>query len=244
MAAGVGSGSETSPVACRMGRHWASSRLPSTSGSGKGLLGDCESVRGLGNARQREREEPKHRQGPGQGQGISKGGGQHSPWQCPHTKGGARRAGGRSQTFAAAFAAIVPRTAPPIREFGCGNALSRSVLLHQGTATTEDGGPHAERTAAGDGVPATPAKPSAVSAGHSPAAASPRGSGGTFPVRWKACPGPPGSIPSLTLVPPPPTRGCRNEKKKKLGVSNTPYDGGWWVTDGGWWVTAGGNMQT
>ena len=54
-------------------------------------------------------------------------------------------------------------------------------------------------------------------------------------------------------------------KKKKLGVSNTPYnggwcvtDGGWWVTDGGWWVTngswwvadgswritAGGNMQT
>ena len=36
-------------------------------------------------------------------------------------------------------------------------------------------------------------------------------------------------------------------KKKKLGVSNTPYDGGrwvtdsgWWVTDGGWWVTDGG----
>ena len=29
-------------------------------------------------------------------------------------------------------------------------------------------------------------------------------------------------------------------KKKKLGVSNTPYDGGWWVTDGGWWVTGGG----
>ena len=50
------------------------------------------------------------------------------------------------------------------------------------------------------------------------------------------------------------TRGCRNEKKKKLGVSNTLYDGGrwvtdggwcvtdggWWVTDGGWWVTDGG----
>ena len=42
-------------------------------------------------------------------------------------------------------------------------------------------------------------------------------------------------------------RGCRNERKKKLGVSNTPYDGGrrvtdggWWVTDGGWWVTDGG----
>ena len=35
------------------------------------------------------------------------------------------------------------------------------------------------------------------------------------------------------------TRGCRNEKKK-LGVSNTPYDGGWWVTDGGWCVTDGG----
>ena len=34
-------------------------------------------------------------------------------------------------------------------------------------------------------------------------------------------------------------RGCRNEKKK-LGVSNTPYDGGRWVTDGGWWVTDGG----
>ena len=35
-------------------------------------------------------------------------------------------------------------------------------------------------------------------------------------------------------------RGCRNEKKnKKLGVSNTPYDGGWWVTDGSWWVTDG-----
>ena len=46
-------------------------------------------------------------------------------------------------------------------------------------------------------------------------------------------------------------RGCCNEEKKKLGVSNTPYDGSWWVTDGGWWVTdgswrvtAGGNMQT
>ena len=43
------------------------------------------------------------------------------------------------------------------------------------------------------------------------------------------------------------TRGCRNEKKTKLGVSNTPYDGGrwltvggWCVTDGGWWVTDGG----
>ena len=35
-------------------------------------------------------------------------------------------------------------------------------------------------------------------------------------------------------------RGCRNERKKKLGVSNTPYDGGRWVTDGGWWVTDGG----
>ena len=35
------------------------------------------------------------------------------------------------------------------------------------------------------------------------------------------------------------TRGCRNEKKK-LGVSNTPYDGGRWITDGGWWVTDGG----
>ena len=48
--------------------------------------------------------------------------------------------------------------------------------------------------------------------------------------------------------------GCRREvlalcghcagvaiiKKKKLGVSNTPYDGGRWVTDGGWWVTDGG----
>ena len=29
-------------------------------------------------------------------------------------------------------------------------------------------------------------------------------------------------------------------KKKKLGASNTPYDGGRWVTDGGWWVTDGG----
>ena len=28
--------------------------------------------------------------------------------------------------------------------------------------------------------------------------------------------------------------------KQKLGVSNTPYDGGWWVTDGGWWSTDGG----
>ena len=37
----------------------------------------------------------------------------------------------------------------------------------------------------------------------------------------------------------PNARGCRNIKKK-LGVSNTPYDGGRWVTDGGWWVTAGG----
>ena len=35
------------------------------------------------------------------------------------------------------------------------------------------------------------------------------------------------------------SRGCRNEKKK-LGVSNTPYDGGWCVTDGGWCVTDGG----
>ena len=34
-------------------------------------------------------------------------------------------------------------------------------------------------------------------------------------------------------------RGCRNGKKK-LRVSNTPYDGGRWVTDGGWWVTDGG----
>ena len=47
-------------------------------------------------------------------------------------------------------------------------------------------------------------------------------------------------------------------KKKQLGVSNTPYndgwwvtngswwaaDGDWWVTDGGWWVTAGGNTGT
>ena len=46
--------------------------------------------------------------------------------------------------------------------------------------------------------------------------------------------------------------------KKKLGVSNTPYDGGrwvtdgsWWLTDGSWWVTDGswrvtaeGNMRT
>ena len=30
------------------------------------------------------------------------------------------------------------------------------------------------------------------------------------------------------------------KKKKKLGVSNTPYDGGRWVTDGGWLVTDGG----
>ena len=30
------------------------------------------------------------------------------------------------------------------------------------------------------------------------------------------------------------------KRKKKLGVSNTPYDGGRWVTDGGWWVTDGG----
>ena len=36
-------------------------------------------------------------------------------------------------------------------------------------------------------------------------------------------------------------RGCHNnKKKKKLGVSNTPYDGGRWVTDGGWCVTDGG----
>ena len=35
-------------------------------------------------------------------------------------------------------------------------------------------------------------------------------------------------------------RGCRNETKKKLGMSNTPYDGGWWITDGGWWVADGG----
>ena len=27
---------------------------------------------------------------------------------------------------------------------------------------------------------------------------------------------------------------------KKKGVSDTPYDGGWWVTDGGWWVSDGG----
>ena len=34
-------------------------------------------------------------------------------------------------------------------------------------------------------------------------------------------------------------KGCRNENKQ-LGVSNTPYNGGRWVTDGGWWVTDGG----
>ena len=34
------------------------------------------------------------------------------------------------------------------------------------------------------------------------------------------------------------------KKKKKLGVSNTPYDGGRWVTDGGWWVTDGGRWVT
>ena len=34
--------------------------------------------------------------------------------------------------------------------------------------------------------------------------------------------------------------GAVMEKKRKLGVSNTPYDGGWWVTDGGWCVTDGG----
>ena len=38
----------------------------------------------------------------------------------------------------------------------------------------------------------------------------------------------------------PSRRGCRNEKKKKLGVSNTLYHGGRWVTDGGWCVTDGG----
>ena len=43
------------------------------------------------------------------------------------------------------------------------------------------------------------------------------------------------------------TPGGAVMKKKKLGVSDTPYDGGrwvidggWWVTDGGWWVTDGG----
>ena len=30
------------------------------------------------------------------------------------------------------------------------------------------------------------------------------------------------------------------KRKKKLGVSNMPYDGGRWVTDGGWCVTDGG----
>ena len=30
------------------------------------------------------------------------------------------------------------------------------------------------------------------------------------------------------------------KRKKKLGVSNTVTDGGWWVTNGGWWVTDGG----
>ena len=38
--------------------------------------------------------------------------------------------------------------------------------------------------------------------------------------------------------------GAVMKKKEKLGVSNTSYNGGWWVTDGGWWVTAGGNMRT
>ena len=46
-------------------------------------------------------------------------------------------------------------------------------------------------------------------------------------------------IPGPHLPLPPPPRGCHNNKKKKLGVSNTPYDGGRWVTDGGWWVTDG-----
>jgi hypothetical protein len=40
------------------------------------------------------------------------------------------------------------------------------------------------------------------------------------------------------------TRGRHNIKKKKLGVSNTPYDGGRWVTDGGRWVTDGGWWAT
>ena len=41
------------------------------------------------------------------------------------------------------------------------------------------------------------------------------------------------------------------KKKKNPGVSNTPYNGGWWVTNGVWWVTDGswrvaawGNMRT
>ena len=38
----------------------------------------------------------------------------------------------------------------------------------------------------------------------------------------------------------PPRPGVAIIKKKKLGVSNTPYDGGRWVTDGGWCVTDGG----
>ena len=60
------------------------------------------------------------------------------------------------------------------------------------------------------------------------------------------------------LVPPQPPFGTVGSSyagdavmEKKFRVSNTPYDGGWWVTDGGWWVTdggwrvtAGGNMQT
>jgi hypothetical protein len=36
-----------------------------------------------------------------------------------------------------------------------------------------------------------------------------------------------------------PPGGAVIKKKKKLGVSNTPYIGGWWVTDGNWWATDG-----
>ena len=80
-----------------------------------------------------------------------------------------------------------------------------------------------------------------------------RGGGGggasvrASPPKLKLAEGPPGGAgwagegvyvgPPVVLVRD--IRGCRNEKKK-LGVSNTPYDGGRWVTDGGWWVTDGG----
>ena len=56
---------------------------------------------------------------------------------------------------------------------------------------------------------------------------------------WAACPV------NTNRITRPAARGCRKRnKKKKLGVSNTPYDGGRWVTDGGRWVTDGGWWAT
>ena len=64
------------------------------------------------------------------------------------------------------------------------------------------------------------------------------------PLRYTAPPEPPTPALQVQCCTTGLKTGGAVMKKKKLGVSNTPYGGGRWATDGGWWVTDGGLWVT